>query len=150
MDSVDKHLDFIRQNASRIFIDSFDCKQMLFDSITVQYIRTKEKRYIDALTYIHNSSAAKQVENLYTDEIRKLVQNDFAGLLDLFYTGRGKYQVLEKELIATMNMIIAGRPYKLKYMGLLNVEISKAKDNRDTGRAAYFEKLKLKIEEDKY
>ncbi len=150
MDSVENHLDFIRLNASRIFIDSFDCKQMLFDSITAQYIRTKQKKYIDALTYIHSSSAAHLVENLYTDVLRKLVQNDFTGFLDLLYSGRGKYQALEKELIATMNMIIDGRPYKLKYMGLMNVEISKAKDNKEAARAAYLEKLKVKIEEEKY
>ena len=150
MDSVDKHLEFIKLNASRIFIDSFDCRQMLFDSIGALYLRTKDKKYLDALSYIRNSSAAAKVENLYTDVIRKFVQIDFNDLLNQLYNGRGKYLALEKELIAAMNMIVDGRPYKQKYMGLLNVEISKAKDKKDTARLYYLEKLKTKIENDEY
>lgn len=148
MDSVEKHLDFIRLNASRIFIDSFDCKQKLFDSIAEAYVRSKDKKYLDALTYMRTSSASEKVENLYTDVIRRLVQNDFSDLLDKLYLAKGKYLSLEKELVVTMNMIIDGRPYKQKYMGLLNVEISKAKDKKDTYKTAYLEKLKTKIEED--
>lgn len=149
-DSVDKHLDFIRLNASRIFIDSFDCKQMLFDSIGALYLSTSEKKYLDALTYIRNSSAASKVENLYTDVIRRFIQADFTDFLNQLYMGKGKYLALEKELVAAMNMIVDGRPYKQKYMGLLNVAIGKANDQKDLPRAAYLNKLKTKIEEDKY
>ncbi|MES2621741.1 MAG: hypothetical protein V4615_12900 [Bacteroidota bacterium] len=150
MDSAEKHLEFIKLNASRIFIDTFDCRQMLLDSIGAHYSRTKDKKYLDALTYIRNSSASAKVENLYTDVIRKFVQTDFTDLLNQLYTGKGKYMALEKELIAAMNMIVDGRPFKNKYMGLLNVEISKAKDKKDLARLSYLEKLKTKIENDEY
>jgi hypothetical protein len=148
MDSVEKNLDFIRLNASRIFIDSFDCKQKLFDSIAEGYVRSKDKKYLDALSYMRTSSASEKVENLYTDVIRRLVQSDFTDFLDKLYLAKGKYLALEKELVVTMNMIIDGRPYKQKYMGLLNVEISKANDKKDTYKASYLTKLKTKIEED--
>lgn len=150
MDSTEKNLEFIKLNASRIFIDSFDCRQMLFDSIGALYSRTKDKKYFDALNYIRNSSAATMVENLYTDVIRKFVQTNFSDFLNQLYSGKGKYLALEKELIAAMNMIVDGRPFKQKYMGLLNVEISKAKDKKDTARLYYLEKLKTKIENDEY
>jgi hypothetical protein len=150
MDSVEKHLEFIKLNASRIFLDSFDCKQMLFDSIAAGYVQTRDKKYLDALSYLSNSSAAAKVENFYTDVLRTFVRSDFTDLLNQLYAGKGKYLGLEKELIIAMNMIVDGRPFKQKYMGLLNVEISKAKDKKDVAHLAYLEKLKTKIEEDKY
>jgi hypothetical protein len=150
MDSADKHLDFIRLNAGRIFIDSFDCRQMLFDSIASLYSRTKNRKYLDALAYIRTSSAAAKVEDLYTDVIRRFVQTDFTDLLNQLYSGKGKYLSLEKELVATMNMIVDGRPYRQKYIGLLNVEISKAKDRKDAARLSYLDKLKHRIEDDNY
>ncbi len=149
-DSVEKRLDFIRLNASRIFLDTADCKQQLFDSIAEQYVRTKDKKYLDALSYLRNSSASNKVENLYTDVIRKLVQTNFSDFLLQLYTAKGKYLALENELTITMNMIIDGRPLKQKYVGLLNVEISRAKDAKNLGYASYLEKLKIKIEEDRH
>jgi hypothetical protein len=149
-DSVDKHLEFIKLNVSRIFIDTFDCRQSLFDSIGSRYIRTGDKKYLDALTYLRTSGASKKVEDLYTEVIRKFIQSDFTGFLNELYAAKGKYLPLQKELIAAMNMIVDGRPYKQKYMGLLNVEINKAKDNKDTPRSYYLEKLKTNIEEEKY
>jgi hypothetical protein len=149
-DSVDKHLEFIKLNASGVFNDTFECRQALFDSIAARYISSGNKKYLDALTYIRNSSAAAKVEDLYTEVIRKLVQADFSGFLNQLYTAKGKYFPLEKELIAAMNMIVEGRPYKQKYMGLLNVEISKAKDSKDAPRSYYLEKLKSNIEAEKY
>jgi hypothetical protein len=149
-DSVEPRLDFIRLNAVRIFGDTADCKQRLFDSIGANYIRTKDKKFLDVLSCLRTSSAANKVENLYTDVIRKFVQSDFSDFLLQLYNARGKYLALENELAITMNMIIDGRPYKQKYMGLMNVEISKAKDTKNSGYAAYLEKLKLKIEEDRH
>lgn len=149
-DSVEKRLDFIRLNASRIFLDTADCKQQLFDSIAEQYVRTKDKKYLDALSYLRNSSASNKVEDLFTDVIRKLVQTDFGDFLLQLYLAKGKYLALENELAITMNMIIDGRPLKQKYQGLLNVEISKAKDAKNLGYASYLEKLKVKIEEDRH
>jgi hypothetical protein len=149
-DSVDKHLEFIKLNASRIFIDTFECRQTLFDSIASRYIASRDKKYLDMLSYIRTSSASAKVEELYTEVIRKLIQSDFTGFVNQLYTAKGKYLPLEKEMIAAMNMIVDGRPYKQKYMGLLNVEISKAKDNKDTPRSYYLEKLKTNIEEEKY
>jgi hypothetical protein len=149
-DSLDKHLEFIKLNASRIFIDTFECRQSLFDSMASRYLRSGDKKYLDVLSYIHSSSAAQKVEGLYTEVLRKLIQTDFLGFLNHLYTGKGKYLPLEKELIATMNMIVDGRPYKQKYMGLLNVEISKAQDKKDTPRSYYLEKLKTNIEEENY
>lgn len=149
-DSIEKKLDFIRLNASRIFSDTADCKQQLFDSIAGQYLRTKDKKYLDALSYLRNSSASNKVEDLYTDVIRKLVQTDFSDFLLQLYTAKGKYLAIENELAITMNMIIDGRPLKQKYLGLLNVEISKAKDAKNLGYASYLERLKIKIEEDRH
>ncbi|MCW5908719.1 MAG: hypothetical protein KIS94_12725 [Chitinophagales bacterium] len=149
MDSVEKHLDFIRLNVSRIFSDTAECKQKLFDSIAVAYLQSNDKKYLDALAYMRNSGAADKVENLYTDVIRILVQNDFSGFLQQLYLARGKYVSLEKELVAAMNMIIDGRPYKQKYLGLLNIEISKATDAKESAKVTYLQKLKTRIEEDK-
>jgi hypothetical protein len=148
MDSVDKRLEFIRLNALRIFTDTADCKQQLFDSIAVAYIQSGNVKYLDMLSSLHNSSAYNKVEDLYTDVIRILVTDNFSGFLAQLYSAKGKYLPLEKELVVAMNMIIDGRPYKQKYMGLLNVEISKARDKKDTNYALYLEKLKLKIEGD--
>ena len=150
MDSVDKHIEFIKLNASRIFIDTFDCRQSLFDSIASRYVITRDKKYLDVFTYLGSSSASSKVEGLYTEVIRKFIQTDFSGFVNQLYTAKGRYLTLEKEFVAAMNMIVDGRPYKQKYMGLLNVEISKAKDNKDTPRSYYLEKLKTKIDEDKY
>ncbi len=149
MDSVEKRLDFIRLNASRIFTDSVDCKQTLLDSIAVHYLQSKDKKYLDALSSIRQNPNAK-VENNYTDIIKRFIENDFSGFIKQIYLAKGKYYVLEKELIGTMNMIVDGRPYKQKYMGLLNVEISIAKDKKDTYYQSFLEKLKVKIEEEKY
>lgn len=149
-DSVETRLDFIRLNAVRIFSDTADCKQHLFDSIATSYVRTRNKKFLDVLSYLRTSSASNKVEDLYTDVIRKFVQTDFSDFLLQLYNARGKYLALENELAITMNMIIDGRPYKQKYLGLLNVEISKAKDAKNTGYATYLEKLKLKIEEDRH
>lgn len=74
----------------------------------------------------------------------------FSNFLNDLYLGRGKYIALEKELVSTLNMIVDGRPLKTKYTGLLNVEISKAKDRKDTSKAYFLEKLKTRIELDKY
>lgn len=149
MDSVEKRLEFIRLNASRIFTDSVDCKQTLLDSIAVHYVQSKDKKYLDALSSIRQNPNAK-VENNYTDIIKRFIENDFSGFIKQIYLAKGKYYVLEKELIGTMNMIVDGRPYKQKYMGLLNVEISIAKDKKDTYYQSFLEKLKVKIEEEKY
>lgn len=149
LDSVDKRLDFIKTNAAKVFVDSFDCKETLLDSIGMLYMRTKNKKYLDVLTSILQNPNAK-VEGLYIDVIRKFLQNDFGGFLNELYVARGKYQLLEKELIGTMNMIVDGKPFKQKYMGQLNLQISIAKDKKDTAKVAYLEKLKVRIEEDKY
>jgi hypothetical protein len=149
MDSVEKHLDFIRLNASRIFSDTADCKQNLFDSLAVGYLQSNNKKYLDVLAYLRNSTAADKVENLYTDVIRILVQHHFSGFLQQLYMAKGKYASLEKELISTMNMIIDGRPYKQQYIGLLNIEISKAAEKKESAKTAYLQKLKSRIEADK-
>lgn len=149
LDSVDKRLDFIKANASKVFVDTFDCKETLLDSISILYMRSGNKKYLDALTGILQNPNAK-VEGLYIDVIKRFLQNDFAGFINELYTARGKYQLLEKELIGAMNMIVDGKPYKQKYMGQLNLLISMAKDKKDTAKLYYLEKLKTRIEEDKY
>lgn len=149
MDSIDKNLTFIQQNAQRVFADTFDCRQVLLDSIAIHYTRTKDRKYLDALNSIRNNGADK-VENLYTDIIKRFAEKDFSGFVNELYLGKGKYLALEKELIATMNMMIDGRLYKQKFIGLLHVQIAKAKDNKDKYKLYYLEKLKIKIEEDKY
>ncbi len=149
MDSVDKHLDFIKRNAQKVFVDSFDCRQTLMDSITSKYLSTKNKKYLDALQGIRVYGNDK-VEDLYTDIIKRLCEKDFASFIQELYVSKGTLYALEKELITTMNMIIDGRPYKQKYIGQLNLAISKAKDSKDTYKAGYLEKLKQKIEEERY
>ena len=149
MDSVDKHLDFIVKNAGRVFTDSFDCRQTLLDSIAIRYVDTKDTKYLYVLSNIRTIANLK-VENLYTDIVKRFVENDFAGFIEQLYVSKGRLLPLQNELIAAMNMIINGRPLKQKYMGLLNVEIEKAKDSKDKYKQAYLEKLKLKIEEEKF
>jgi hypothetical protein len=149
MDSVDARLDFIQRHASRIFVDSFDCRQTLIDSIGSRFLATKNNKYLDALSAIRQNPLA-HTDNLYTDLVKRFVDNDFAGFIGRLYLGKGKYLPLEKELIGTLNMIVNGRPYKQKYMGLLNVEIGKARDAHDASRQSYLQKLKIRIEEEKY
>lgn len=148
-DSIDKHLVFIQQNINRIFVDTAECKQTLLDSIGQQYITTKNKKYLDALSNLRNVGTDK-VQDYYTDVIKRFVETDFAEFVNDLYLGKGKYIALEKELVSTLNMIVDGRPFKTKYIGLLNVEISKAKDKKDTSKTYFLEKLKTRIEADKY
>ena len=112
------------------------------------YIRSKDKKYLDALTTILANPKA-EVEGLYTDVVKKFAQDDFGGFLNELYIARGKYQLLEKELVTAMNMIVDGKPLKQKYAGQLNLQISIAKDKKDSGKLYYLEKLKTRIEEDK-
>ena len=149
MDSVNKNLAFIQYNARKIFIDTFECRQALLDNIAIEYIRTKDTKYLDALSAIRQYPGI-EVEGLYTDIIKRLIENNFGGFVNRLYLSNNKYLSLEKELVAAMNMIVDGRPYKQKYMGLLNVELSKAKDKKDSRYSYYLQKLKVKIEEDKY
>ncbi len=149
MDSVAKNITFIQYNIKRIFIDTLECRQTLLDNIAIEYNRSRDKNYLDALSLIRQYPGIN-VEGLYTDIIKRLIESDFSNFLNQLYTARGKYLPLQKELVAAMNMIVDGRPFKQKYMGLLNVEISKAKDKKDTGRLYYLEKLKTKIENDEY
>jgi hypothetical protein len=148
-DSIDNRLTFIAQYAGRIFIDSFDCKEALLDSIAVGYERTKDVKYLNTLASIRQNPYAK-ADELYTDVIRQLIESDFMDFVDKLYLARGGLLPLQNELISTMNVIINGRPFKQKYMGLLNVEIERAKDSKDKYREQYLEKLKLKIDEEKY
>lgn len=148
-DSVDKNLLFIQQNTYRVFQDTFECRQTLLDSIAIKYLRSKDKKYLDALSNIRNYGG-ERVENLYTDIMKRIVEKDFTGFISDLYLAKGKYASLEKELIATMNMMIDGRPYKQKYMGILNVQITKASDAKDKYKLYYLEKLKIKIEEENY
>ena len=148
-DSVDTRLTFIRQNAGRVFIDSFDCKDALLDSIASCFIRTKEVKYLDVLTAIGQNPSAK-VDGLFTDVVKLFAEDDFIGFVNQLYQAKGKYLPLQNELIAAMNMIVNGRPLKQKYMGLLNVEIERTKDTNDKYRQGYLEKLKSKIEGEQY
>lgn len=148
-DSVEKKYDFIRLNSSRIFTDSMECKQALLDTIAAYYIDGKDKKYLDLLSTIRQNPNAK-VSNNYTDIVKRIIENDFSGFIKQIYLSKGKYYALEKELIATMSIIIDGRPYKQKFMGLLNVDISIAKDKKDVYYQSWLEKLKVRIEEEKY
>lgn len=148
IDSVDSRLDFIRINASRIFDDTSDCKPELLGALAARHLATKEEKYLSALSAIRQNPSAK-VEELYTDLIQRFLDNDFGGFIQRLYASKGKYLALEKELVAAMNMIVGDRPLKQKYMGLLNVEISKAHDKKDTGKEAYLKKLRQRIEEEK-
>jgi hypothetical protein len=149
MDSVDAKLSFIQLNASRIFTDTVECKQNVLDNIAALYIKTKDKKYLNALSAIRQNPNAK-VDELYTDIINHFAENDFAGFINEIYLAKGKYFALEKELITTMNMIVGTKPLKQKYLGLLNVEIGKAKDKKDSYKTYFLEKLKTKIEDEKY
>ncbi|MBK7148255.1 MAG: hypothetical protein IPH78_05385 [Bacteroidetes bacterium] len=149
MDSIDKNLEFIKRNTQKIFIDTFDCRQTLLDSVAIHYTHSKNKKYLEALNYIRVYGDSK-VEDLYTDIIKRFCESDFSGFLNELYLSKGLLQALEKELIATMNMIIDGRSLKQKYMGQLNVEIAKAKDKKDNTKVYYLEKLKVKIEEERF
>jgi len=148
MDSVDKHLDFVRVNAARVFIDTFECKDNLLKKITQRYIDTKDIRFLSTLSSIRQSQQAK-VEEYYTELMQMLVATDFAGLLNQLYLARGKFYPLEKELIAAMNMMVDGRLLKVKYYGLLNLEIEKANAAKDSTKAAWLNKLKLRIDNEK-
>lgn len=149
MDSTDKHLSFVQQNVKKVFNDTMDCRQQLLTNVAKLYNETKNKKYLDALLNIR-AVGGDLVSGLYPDAILIIVQNSFSPFLNDLYSSRGKYYNLEKELIVCMNMIVEGRQLRQKYMGLLNVEISKTKDKKDTYKTAYLEKLKTKIEEEKY
>jgi hypothetical protein len=149
MDSVDKHLEFIRINSSRVFADTLDCKDEVLKKIAERYIETKSVTYLNALSSIRQNPNAK-VEEFYTDVVKLIIENDFGGFVENLYSAKGKLYPLEKELITTLNMIVDGRMLKQKYFGLLNVEISKAKDKKDTYKEAYLNKLKSKIENEKF
>jgi hypothetical protein len=149
MDSVDVHLDFIKQNAARVFADTLDCKETLLDSIAQRYTDTKSTKYLEALSAIRQNPNAK-VEDLYTDIVKRFIENDFAGFLDRLYLAKGKFLPLQNELIAAMNMIVDGRPLKQKYLARLNAAIEKAKGEKDKYKEYYLEKLKIKIDEEKY
>lgn len=149
MDSADAHLVFIQQNAARVFTDTIDCKQELLNKIAGLYISAKNKKYLDALAVIRQNPSAK-VEELYTDLVTRIIENDFAAFVNELYMAKGRYLSLEKELISTLNMIVGYKPLKQKYLPLLKIEIEKAKDKQETGKAYYLEKLKVKIEEDSH
>ncbi|MCX6198127.1 MAG: hypothetical protein NTY88_02745 [Bacteroidetes bacterium] len=149
MDSVEVKLPFIQQNAYRIFVDTFDCRQMLLDKIGILYLKTGDKKYLTALETIHQR-AGEKVENLYTDIIKRFCEKDFTAFARELFVARGQYYNLERELIATMNMLVDGRSLKLKYMGALNVQIDKARDKKDYNAISFWEKLKKRIEDEKY
>ncbi len=150
MDSVEAHLPFIQQNAYRIFLDdTLGCRQMLLDNIGVLYVKTGDKKYLTTLEVIHQRASDK-VENFYTDIIKRFCEKDFTAFARELYLARGQYYNLERELIATMNMLVDGRSLKLKYMGALNVQIDKARDKKDYNATSFWEKLKKKIEDEKY
>ena len=149
MDSVESKLSFIQLNATRIFTDTVECKDNVLNNIAALYIKSKDKKYLDALSAIRQNPNAK-VEELYTDIIKRFAENDFTGFVNEIYLAKGKYFALEKELVTTMNMIVGTKPLKQKYLGLLNVEIGKAKDKKDSYKTYYLEKLQTKIEDDKH
>jgi hypothetical protein len=149
MDSVEARLSFIQMNAARIFTDTVECKQEILDRIAALYVQSKDKKYLGALSGIRQNPNAK-VEEFYTDIVKRLAENDFAGLINEIYLAKGKYFALEKELVITMNMIVGAQPLKKKYMGLLNVELEKAKETKDPYKLYFLQKLKTKIEEDRH
>ncbi|MBL0310514.1 MAG: hypothetical protein IPP77_12835 [Bacteroidetes bacterium] len=148
LDSVNTKIEFIRKNSVRIFDDTSDCKQELLDAIGERYLTTKDNKYLSALSAIRQNPSAK-VEEFYIDLVQRFLQDDFPGFLQQLYASKGGYLPLEKEMVAAMNMIVGDRPLKQKYMGLLNVEISKAKDKKDLSKEAYLKKLRQRIEEEK-
>ena len=147
-DSIDARLVFIQQNAARIFTDTIDCKENLLGKIVDLYIKTKDKKCLSALSVIRQNPAAK-VEELYTDIVKRLIEDDFDNLVNEFYLAKGNYAPLEKELVTTLNMILGAKPLKQKYLPLLKIEIEKAKDKKDSYKTYYLEKLKGRIEDDK-
>ena len=149
VDSVESKLIFIQNNSSKIFTDTAECKQAILNHVVSLYISTKNKKYLNALTAIRLNPAAK-VSDLYADVIIRLVQNDFTDFIQKLYLGKGKYAILEKELIFAMNMIVGNQPLKQKYFGTLNESIKKAAENKKTDELAYLKKLKVKIESEKH
>ena len=149
MDSVERKLPFIQQYTYRIFIDSFDCKQDLLDSIGLKYLQTKNGKYLTALEIIHQK-AGEKVEDLFTNIMQRFCEHDFTGLVQDLAVAKGAYYNLERELVATMNMIVDGHPLKQKYMGVLNVQITKAHEKKDYSAIYYWEKIKKRIDEEKY
>jgi|ERR1043165_662505 hypothetical protein len=149
LDSVEAKLSFIQLNAWRVFTDTADCKEDLLGKIGSLYISSKDKKYLDALSAIRQNQSAK-VEELYTDLIKRIIENDFEGFVNNLYLSKGKFLSLEKELVLTMNMIVGAEPLKQKYMGRLNIEIEKATDRKDTYKASYLKKLKTRIEEERH
>lgn len=148
-DSIDKHLETIRLSPARVFTDSAQCKRELLDSIANKFLTTSDKKYLGVLTSIAQNSKSK-IEGEFQDVMKMLVDGSFSKLLDAFYTGRGGYAALEKEVVLLMNTIVGGRPYKQQYLGLLNVEIEKAKDKDDRNKELYLVRFKQRIEDDKF
>ncbi len=148
-ENVDKQLVFLQQYAWKIFTDTASCKGALLDTLAKRFITTKDSRYLQTLSVIRQNKYA-HVDEFYTDIVSRLIQDDFPGLLQQLYLARGKMTALETEMIAALNMIVNGRTMKQKYMGLLNVEIGKAKDAKDVYKTSYLEKLKARIETEKY
>lgn len=146
-DSAGQRLAFIQTYAYRIFSDTAECKQTLLDSIGALYITTNDKKYLTALETIHQR-AAKGVEGLYTDLIKRFCEKDFAGFCHALYAAEGKYRHLEDELVETMNMIVGSQQYKQKYLGQLNVQVLSAKEKNDSRSKTFWEKLKQRIETD--
>lgn len=146
-DSAAARLAFIQTYAYRIFNDTAECKQILLDSIGSLYNNTADKKYLTALETIHER-AAKGVEGLYTDLIKRFCEKDFAGFGRALFAAGGGYRHLEDELIETMNMIVGSQQYKQKYIGQLNVQVLLAKEKNDSRAQAFWEKLKQRIETD--
>ncbi len=149
MDSVEKNLTFILSHLPKIFVDTFECRQALLENIAAEYNKTKDKKFLDALTRVRQFPNT-EVEGFYPDIIKRLIESDFSGFLNQLYTAQGKYLLLEKELIATMNMIIGGKLYKQRWLDMLNLEIEKAVQAKNKAKEVYLQKLKTKIEEEKY
>ena len=147
-DSVEIKLTFIQQNALRIFKDTSDCKQNVLDNIGALYVQTGDKKYLAALENIHQR-AGEKVENLYTDIIKRFCEKDFIAFASDLFLAKGQYFNLEKELIETMNMIVGTQPLKQKYLGVLNAQIEKVREEKDNSAIVYWEKLKKRIENDK-
>jgi hypothetical protein len=149
LDSVDAKLDFIKLNAAKIFVDTFDCRQTLLDTIASKYLAAKETKYLDALAAIRQNQHI-DVGNFYTDITKHFIEDDFSGYLNQLFLGKGKYMPLERELVGVLNMIVNGKPLKSKYMGRLNVEIEKARDSKNLPKQSYLEKVKANIESERY
>jgi hypothetical protein len=149
MDSVEQHLDFIRLNSAKVFTDTFECRQALLNKIADEYIHTHQLKYLETLAAIRQNPNAKAAD-LFTDVMKKLAENNFSDLLNRLYMAHGKFLLLEKELVAAMNMLVDGRRLEQKYTEALNAEIEKAKQTKDNYKVQYLQKLKLKIQNEKY